>query len=37
MTRLSLSATTTVYLVLFSSFSTSTNSGYGFIAGRRRR
>lgn len=35
--RFSLSATTTIYLGVFSSFSTSTETAYGFIAARRRR
>jgi hypothetical protein len=36
-TRLSLSATTTVYLVANFSFATSTCSAYGFRGARRRR
>jgi len=36
-TRLSLSATTTVYLVCYSLFSVSTLAGYGFIGARRVR
>jgi hypothetical protein len=36
-TRLSLAVTTTVYLGVFSTFTTSTNSYYGFIGARRRR
>lgn len=35
--RQSLSATTTVYLVITSSFAVSTNGGYGFIGARRVR
>jgi hypothetical protein len=36
-TRISISSTTTVYLVISSNFGVSTNSAYGFIAARRRR
>ena len=36
-TRLSLSSTTTVYLVVISTFAVSTNGGYGFIGARRAR
>jgi hypothetical protein len=35
--RLSLSSTTTVYLVVFSTFTVSTSSAYGFIGARRIR
>lgn len=35
--RLSLSATTTVYLVVYCTFAVSTNGAYGFIGARRRR
>lgn len=36
-TRVSVASTTSVFLVISSSFSTSTNSAYGFIGARRRR
>lgn len=36
-TRLSLSATTTVYLVAYAQFATSTETAYGFIGARRVR